>query len=130
MDGVKTIDTKIEDELIHSALDDDDLLQPMKGSYVLTTVDNPYSPIDEFDKWFAYDEVSGYCTCGLLSRTIDALRNYYNNNVTLTSPTEDELTELAIDKIVTLNVSGMHQKIWQPPLHDPALDIKLPVEDK
>ncbi|MBO5629450.1 MAG: hypothetical protein J5965_10295 [Aeriscardovia sp.] len=31
-------------------------------SYALTTVDNPYHPIDEYDDWFAFDMEHGYRT--------------------------------------------------------------------
>ena len=35
---------------------------------MLTTVDNPYDPFDEWDSWLAFDEQNGYFTCGLLDR--------------------------------------------------------------
>lgn len=35
---------------------------------MLTTVDNPYDPFTEWDNWFAFDEQTGYHTCGLLAR--------------------------------------------------------------
>lgn len=35
---------------------------------MLTTLDNPYNPFDNFDEWYAYDENKGYHTCSLLAR--------------------------------------------------------------
>lgn len=71
---------------------------------MLTTVDNPFDPFDQYDAWYAYDARLGYHTPGLLAR------------VAIVS---DELSELhqsfiinkAIDEIVFENVSGMHKKV-------------------
>lgn len=60
-----------------------------RQDYMLTTVDNPYNPFTQFDNWYAFDEQSGYCSCGLLARL---------------AVTSDELTEeqnqIAIDEAV------------------------------
>lgn len=36
-------------------------------SYLLTTVDNPYDPVNDFDKWYDYDMRKGHNTCGKLA---------------------------------------------------------------
>lgn len=74
------------------------------GEYMLTTVDNPFDPFTQWNEWFAFDERSGYHTCGLLAR------------ITVTS---NELSDLdqasaiqdAIEEIVRENVSGVHRKV-------------------
>ena len=63
----------------------------------LTTFDNPFDPLKEFEKWFNFDTVvKGYNSCGYLARiarTSDHLSDAEN---------EDEI-ERAIDEIVALN---------------------------
>jgi hypothetical protein len=63
----------------------------------LTTFDNPFDPLKEFEKWFNFDTVvKGYNSCGYLARiarTSDQLSDAEN---------EDEI-ERAIDEIVALN---------------------------
>lgn len=36
--------------------------------YMLTTVDNPFSPFSQWDLWLAYDTEKGYFTCAYLAR--------------------------------------------------------------
>lgn len=71
----------------------------------LTTVDNPYDPFEDFDKWFLFDIVSGYNSCSYLARiakTSDQLTE------------EENLKEIdrAIDEIVLLNPT-MYKKVKQ-----------------
>ena len=40
------------------------------STFMLTTVDNPYSPYTQYDEWFAYDLQLGHYTCALLARMI------------------------------------------------------------
>jgi hypothetical protein len=74
------------------------------GGYMLTTVDNPFSPFTQWVEWYAYDVASGHHTCALLARivvTSDELS--YGDQVIATQD--------AIDEIVRENVSGLHRKI-------------------
>lgn len=62
----------------------------------LSTIDNPFNPIDDYDKWFAYDVSHGYNTSnwlGNLAKTSDLLSN------------EDNMKEIedAIDEIVNVD---------------------------
>lgn len=34
----------------------------------ITTTDNPFDPIDDFDRWYEFDKENNYLTCELLSR--------------------------------------------------------------
>ena len=39
-----------------------------KKRYMVTTVDNPYDPFDQFDDWYMFDTDKGYGTCSYLAR--------------------------------------------------------------
>lgn len=70
----------------------------------LTTTDNPYSPFDDFGKWFMYDNDKGYNSCSYLARiakTSDAL-----------TPKENEQAlEQAIDDIIRLDFMNIYKKV-------------------
>lgn len=62
----------------------------------LSTIDNPFNPIDDYDKWLSYDIAHGYNTSNWLSnlaKTSDLLSN------------EDNMKEIedAIDEIVNVD---------------------------
>lgn len=70
----------------------------------LTTIDNPYDPFDNFEKWFMYDNDHGYNSCGYLARvarTSDALTPQENTKI----------LEEAIDDIVRLDFMNNYKKV-------------------
>ena len=71
---------------------------------MLTTVDNPYSPIENWDAWLNYDMACGYNTSGLLARIV-------NTSHDLSEKDFDQAILAAIDEIVSENVSGLHMKV-------------------
>lgn len=71
---------------------------------MLTTVDNPYDPFNQFDDWYSWDERSGYHTTSLLGRI-----TIVSNDLSETDT--DLAVEQAIDEIVFENVSGVHKKV-------------------
>ena len=40
----------------------------MLDEYMLTTIDNPFDPFEQFDPWFLFDVEKGYNTCSHLGR--------------------------------------------------------------
>ena len=73
---------------------------------MLTTVDNPFDPFEQFTSWFMYDEEKGYHTCsylGRIARTSDQL-----------SEEENELeNERAIDEILKYDFRNIYKKVVQ-----------------
>jgi hypothetical protein len=71
---------------------------------MLTTIDNPFSPFDEFKAWYTYDVSSGHHTCSFLARIV-------NDSDQLSEADQDHAIELAIDEIVRENVTGIYKKV-------------------
>lgn len=75
-------------------------------SYVcaLTTVDNPFDPIDEFDSWFDFDMEKGYNSCAYLDRIA-------NTSNELTEQENQDEIESAIDEIIKLDFMNIYRKV-------------------
>lgn len=74
------------------------------AKYMITTVDNPFNPYENFDSWFMFDMDKGYNTCSYLSRvahTSDSLSDSEN----------DAEIERAIDEIIKYNPTNMYRKV-------------------
>lgn len=66
-------------------------------SFALTTVDNPYDPITDFDNWQKFDErVLGYNSLSYLGRITKTSNAFSDEDY-------DLFVELAIDEIVKYN---------------------------
>lgn len=73
---------------------------------MLSTIDNPYNPFDDFDNWYKFDMDHGYGTCSYLARiarTSDQLSDAEN---------EREI-ERAIDEIIKYDFMNQYVKIKQ-----------------
>lgn len=65
----------------------------------LTTTDNPYNPLTDYDRWENYDRQQGYGTSEYLARVVRTTTEYGEG-------TYIEDIERAIDEIVLLNLIG------------------------
>lgn len=78
----------------------------MASKCMLTTVDNPFDPFEQFTSWFMFDEEKGYHTCsylGRIARTSDQL-----------SEEENVLeNERAIDEILKYDFRNIYKKVVQ-----------------
>jgi hypothetical protein len=77
---------------------------------MITTVDNPIDPREDFDRWYTWDVQNGYNTCAYLSRIAFLLPD---------DPEElnDHQIEAAIDEIIAIHDDGMYKKL---PITDAA----------
>lgn len=71
---------------------------------MLTTEDNPFNPITQFDEWLGFDESKGYFTCEYLARIAKV-------SPSLSSAEYDDEVERAIDEILSFNVLGNYKKV-------------------
>lgn len=85
----------------------------MTNEFALTTVDNPYSPFDQFDSWFMYDVEKGYNTCGMLAR----LTNVSDD---MSSVEEDEEIARAIEEIIKYDFLGLYVKAYRDDYKKPT----------
>lgn len=72
--------------------------------FMLTTIDNPFNPFEEFEKWNLFDVEKGYNSCCLLARiamTADQLTE--NENI--------EEINRAIDEILENDFLGLRIKV-------------------
>ena len=71
---------------------------------MLTTVDNPYNPFEQFTSWFLFDVEKGYNSCaylGRIARTSDQLSEEENNLE----------VERAIDEIIKYDFRNIYKKV-------------------
>lgn len=77
----------------------------MENSEVmLTTVDNPYDPFEQFTSWFLFDVEKGYNTCSYLARIV-------KTSDEMTQKEVDEEVERAIDEIIQYDFLDIYKKV-------------------
>lgn len=68
-------------------------------NWLLSTSDNPYSPVTDWDEWYKWDEEHGYHTCGYLSRLV-------YTSPELSDTDQKDAMLMAMDSILETNVTG------------------------
>ena len=66
----------------------------------ITTTDNPYNPLTNYDEWERYDHQQGYDTSEYLARVVRTTNEFGDGNYA-------NDIERAIDEIVLLNLIAM-----------------------
>lgn len=76
----------------------------MSKDVMLTTIDNPFDPFEDFTSWFMFDMEKGYNSCGRLMRiakvTDDMSQKEY-----------DEAIETAIDELIRIDFLDIYRKV-------------------
>ena len=76
----------------------------MSNEFMLTTIDNPFDPFEEFTSWFLFDVEKGYNTCSRLARIA-------NISDELSEKEVDEEIERAIDEIIKYDFMNIYKKV-------------------
>lgn len=71
---------------------------------MLTTVDNPFDPFDDFSSWYMFDVESGYNSCAYLARIAKTSDQF-------TDSENDEEIERAIDEIIKYDFRNIYIKV-------------------
>lgn len=77
----------------------------MNKQCMLSTIDNPFNPFDDFTSWFLYDVEKGHNSSSLLDRIVNVEDNM----------TEEEIkieTERAIDQIIFHDPEHKYIKVF------------------
>lgn len=78
----------------------------MAKTVMLTTVDNPYDPFTRFDRWYLYDCMKGYDTCGRLARIA-------RTSPSLSDAENAAFIEAAMDEIIKYDFMNVYRKVYK-----------------
>lgn len=73
---------------------------------MITTIDNPFSPFDQFIEWLQFDNLHDYGTCELLAR-------FCFLSEQLSEQENDEVNEQAIDDIIKNDPRNIYKKVYE-----------------
>lgn len=88
-----------------------------KGEFMLTTVDNPFDPFEQFTSWFLFDIEKGYNTCSLLGKILS--KNGVSAFGNLSQKELDEAADNAIEEIIEHDFLNIYKRVFKQ-THNPT----------
>lgn len=76
----------------------------MSKESMLTTIDNPFDPFEQFDSWLQFDKEKGYNSCERLARIAKFSDDMTENEI-------EEENERAIDEIIKYDFLNIYKKV-------------------
>lgn len=84
----------------------------MSNECMLTTIDNPFDPFEQFTSWLLFDTEKGYNTCGRLARIAQFTDDMTQKEI-------DEETERAINEIIKYDFLNIYKKVTRQSADEP-----------
>lgn len=78
----------------------------MNGEYMITTIDNPYDPFEQFVSWFLYDIEKGYYTCSKLARLTNITEEMSDVEI-------DREYDKAIDLLIEHDFLNIYKRVYE-----------------
>lgn len=78
---------------------------------MLSTIDNPFDPFEDFTSWFMFDTEKGYNCCSYLARIANLTDD-------MSEKEENEEIERAIDEIISTNPLNVFIKVKRKDSND------------
>ena len=75
----------------------------MTNDVMLTTIDNPFDPFEQFTSWFLFDVEKGYNSCSKIARIAKFSDDMSQKEI-------DDETERAIDEIIQYDFLNIYKK--------------------
>lgn len=72
---------------------------------MLTTIDNPFNPFEQFVDWFMYDQQKGYNTYSRIARLMPA------DDESLSSIEKDRIEDNIMDRMIQHDPLGVYTKV-------------------
>ena len=71
---------------------------------MITTIDNPFDPFEQFTSWLLFDKEKGYDSCERVARLANITSQMSQKEI-------DEEQERAIDRLIELDVLNIFKKV-------------------
>ena len=76
----------------------------MQKQHLLSTIDNPFNPFDQFDSWLLFDNEKGYNSLGKMMRIANLTDD-------MTEQEQEDEIERAIDRIIEIDFRDVYIKV-------------------
>lgn len=87
----------------------------MTNDCMLTTIDNPFDPFEQFTSWLMFDIEKGYNSCGRLARIAQISED-------MSQIETDREIERAIDEIIQYDFLNIFKKVTKTNTNDTIED--------